>query len=127
MKTTDGLGHLVRSCSDTKVWTETLDSVKTTRPNDGRLGQALVVLDADEAADRIRAEDPGTFVGTTSFIGVFIHRLSEDTRLIAVSAQWKTRMTITQNPWEGYLLQEIASRLYECLVPPEQAIIRLPR
>lgn len=127
VKTTEGFGHLVRGCPDSKVWTETLNSVKTIRPNDWRLGKALVLLDADEAAGRIRAEDPRTFVGTTSFIGVFIHRLSEDTRLIEVSAQWKTRMTVTENPWEGYLLQDIGSRLYGCLLPPEQAIMRLPR
>lgn len=129
VKTTEGFGHLVtlRACPDAKIWTEILETVKTIRPNDWRIGKALVLLDADERAGRIRAEDPRTFVGTTSYIGVFVHHLSEDLRLIEVNAQWKNRMAATENPWEDYLLQEIGRRLHECLVPPEQAIIRQAR
>jgi hypothetical protein len=126
VKTTEGFGHVVTraACPDAKILTETLETVKTIRPNDWRIGKALVLLDADERAGRIHAEDPRAFVGTTSYIGVFVHRLSEELRLIEVSAQWKNRMAATENPWEGHLLQEIGRRLHECLVPPEQAIIR---
>lgn len=136
VKTTEGFGHVARvsgaqvtqvPCSEAQIWTGTLEAVKNTRPNDWRIGKALVLLDENERTGRIRAEDPRTFVGTTSYIGVFIHRLSDDLRLIEVSAQWKTRMTVTENPWESHLLAGIRSRLQECIVPPEQAIIRLPR
>ena len=136
VKTTEGFAHVVRvgdaqgaqgRCSEAKLWTETLEAVKNIRPNDWRIGKALVLLDANERTGRIRAEDPRTFVGTTSYVGVFVQRLSEDLRLIEVSAQWKNRMAATDNPWEDHLLAGIRSRLQECLVPPEQALIRLPQ
>ena len=101
--------------------------MKTNRPNVWRIGKEPVLLDANERTGRIRAEDPRTFVATTSYIGVFVHRLNEDLRLIEVSALWKNRMAATDNPWEVHLLAGIRSRLQECLVPPEQAIIRPSR
>jgi len=121
VRTTEGFGVVTRGCSDAKVWDAALGAVRDLRPNDWRIGKQLTVSNEQPEPFRIIAYDPRTFVGTTSYVGVYIHRLNDDTRMVEVTAIWRTRMTVTENPWEGHLLRAISARL-PCVVPSEQAL-----
>lgn len=112
---------VTRGCSDTEVWDAALGAARDLRPKDWRIGDQLTVSNAQPEHSRIIAYDPRTFVGTTSYVGIYIHRLRDDTRMVEVTAIWRNRMAATENPWEGHLLRAISARL-PCVVPSEQAL-----
>ena len=123
VKTTEGFGIVARGCPDGDVWKAALGAVENTRPGKWGIGERLIVLDADEASGRITAVDDymQAFFGG-SYVGVFIHRLNADSRLVEVSAFWRSRTAAAANPWERVLLQEIERRL-PCVVPADQALL----
>lgn len=119
VKTTEGLALAVRGCSDTEVWQGALAAVTTLRSSSWQTGKQLAILRADQAAGRIEAIDERTIVGTTSYVGVFLHPPVGDLRLVEVSAFWKNRMAATENPWELAVLQSIEARLGPCVAQVE--------
>lgn len=121
LKTTEGFAIVTSGCSDAQLWTVALTTARMLKPSSWQVGGPLVILSADERAGVIRAEDPRTFVGTTSYVGIFLRRLDGELRLIEVSAFWKNRMAATANPWETELLAAIRARL-PCVVPSERAL-----
>ncbi len=121
VKTTEGFGIVTSGCPDSQLWTVARDTARTLRPSDWQIGGPLEILSTDESAGVIRAEDFRPFLGTTSYVGIYIHRLSPEIRLVEVTAFWKTRMSATANPWEKHLLRAMSSRL-SCVVPPEHAL-----
>jgi len=121
LKTTEGFGIVTSGCSDAELWAVALTTARTLKPSSWQVGGPLVILSADERAGVIRAEDPRTFVGTTSYVGIFLRRLDGELRLIEVSAFWKNRIAATANPWETELLAAMRARL-PCVVPSERAL-----
>lgn len=124
VKTTEGFGIALRGCSDAQIWRAALAAVEEVRPRSSRIGDRLTVTEADEVRGRITAVDSylQAFAGG-SYVGVFIHRLSPDDRLVEVTAFWRSRMGATANPWERIVLEEIERRL-PCVVPAEEALLR---
>lgn len=127
VKTTEGFGVVARGCLDADIWKAALGAVENTRPRRWGIGERLIVLDANEATGRIRAVDDymQAFFGG-SYVGVFIHRLNAEDRLVEVSAFWRSRTAAAVNPWESIVLREIEQRL-PCVIPAEQAIPRRGR
>lgn len=124
VKTSEGFGVVTRGCPDPELWAVILETAKTFRPS-GHVFEygPLLIISADEPTGVIRAHDPMNFWRKGSYVGVFIHRLTEDTRLVEVSSFWDTRTVVLKNPWERDLLGELVRRL-PCVVPSEQAILR---
>lgn len=122
IRTTEGLALATRGCADEELWRRTLDAVRTLESPSWQVGKQLRVLQANFEAGRIDAIDERTFVGTTSYVGIFLHRLAGDLRLLEVSAFWKTRMTVTENPWEMAVLRGIEARLSGCVIPAHVAL-----
>jgi hypothetical protein len=124
VKTSEGFGVALRGCSDVQIWRAALGAVEDVRPRSARIGDRLTVTDADEARGRIAAVDSylQAFAGG-SYVGVFIHRLNAEDRLVEVSAFWRSRIGAAVNPWERIVLEEIERRL-PCVVPAEQALLR---
>lgn len=124
VKTTEGFGIVTRGCPDPELWTVILETAKTFRPT-GHVFEygPLLIVSADEPSGVIKGHDPMNFWRKGSYVGIFIHRLTEDTRLVEVSSFWDTRTVVLKNPWERDLLGELVRRL-RCVVPSEQAILR---
>jgi hypothetical protein len=126
VKTTEGFGIVTKGCPDSELWAVTLETAWTFRPS-GHVFEygPLLILSADEGSGVIRAHDPMNFWRKGSYVGIFIHQLSDDLRLIEVSSFWDTRTVVLRNPWERDLLGELMRRL-PCLVSSEQAILPSP-
>jgi hypothetical protein len=73
------------------------------------------------SAGVLKAEDPANFWRKGSYVGIFIHRLNDEARLIEVSSFWDTKSVVLKNPWERDLLDALVRRL-PCVVPSEQAL-----
>jgi hypothetical protein len=105
VKTSEGFGIVTRGCPDPEVWTVILETARTFRPT-GHVFEygPLRIISADEASGVIKAEDPMNFWRKGSYVGIFIHRLKDDIRLIEVSSFWDTKSVVLKNPWERDLL-----------------------
>jgi hypothetical protein len=126
VKTSEGFGIVTRGCPDADLWAAVVETATTLRPSGHAFSYGpLRILSADEGAGTLRAEDPATFWRKGSYVGIFIHRLSEDMRLIEASSFWDTKSVVLKNPWERDLLDELLRRL-PCVVPSEQALLRSP-
>jgi hypothetical protein len=126
VRTTEGFGIVTRGCPDPELWAVILETAKTFRPS-GHVFEygPLLIISADEPSGVIKAHDPMNFWRKGSYVGIFIHRLTEDTRLVEVSSFWDTRTVVLKNPWERDLLSELARKL-PCVISSEQAILRMP-
>jgi len=123
VKTTEGFGVVTRGCPDSQLWMAALETAATLRPTGHFFSYGpLKILSADEAAGVIKAEDPMNFWRKGSYVGIFIHRLREDTRLVEVTSFWDTKSVVITNPWEKDLLRAISVRL-PCVVPSERALL----
>jgi hypothetical protein len=124
VKTSEGFGIVTRGCPDAELWAAVHETATTLRPAGHAFSYGpLRILTADESGGVLRAEDPATFWRKGSYVGIFIHRLTDDTRLIEASSFWDTKSVVLKNPWERDLLDALLRRL-PCVVPSEQAILR---
>ena len=89
VKTTEGFGIVSQGCPDGELWRTVLETARTFRPS-GHVFEygPLLILSADEAGGVIRGHDPMNFWRKGSYVGIFIHRLTEELRLIEVSSFW---------------------------------------
>jgi hypothetical protein len=123
VKTTEGFGIVTSGCPDSQLWTVALETATMFRPTGHVFSYGpLKILTADEAAGVIKAEDPGNFWRKGSYVGIFIHRVREDRRLIEVTSFWDTKSVVVRNPWEKDLLRALKDRL-PCVLPPSAAIL----
>lgn len=124
VKTSEGFGLVTRGCDDPALWRIVHDTTTTYRPSGHAFEYGpLLILEADEAGGVIKGHDPANFWRKGSYVGVFIHRLTDDLRLVEVSSFWDTRSVVLRNPWERDLLDALARRL-PCLAPSGQAVLR---
>lgn len=126
VKTTEGFGIVTQGCPDGELWATVLETARTFRPSGHVFDYGpLVILSADENEGVIHAHDPMNFWRKGSYVGLFIHHLTPELRLIEASSFWDTRTVVLKNPWERDLLGELVRKL-PCVVPSEQAILRAP-
>jgi hypothetical protein len=120
VKTSEGFGIATKGCADAELW----QTVETATRQVSVSGRTLEILWTDQHRGQIAAADRYLeAAGGGSYVGVFIHNLGAERRLVEVSAFWRSRMGGTVNPWEPALLSLLAQRI-SCVIPPAEAITR---
>lgn len=123
VKTTEGFAVAVNGCTDPEIWRAARASVSEVRVSDSTnfwRPRSLTVLDDDDTAGVLRAKDDGWLNGV-SYVGLYLHRVRPELRLVEVTAFWHGRTVVLSNPWEDALLSDIRTRLAACLMPSEEA------
>lgn len=124
VKTTEGFALALSGCSDAEIWRAVRLSASQVRVSDSTSfwkPRSLGLLDVDELAGSLRAKDDGWLNGV-SYVGIYLHRVRPDLRLVEVTAFWHGRSVVLRNPWEPALLEDLRSRLAACVQPAAKAL-----
>ena len=96
VKTTEGFAVAVSGCTDADIWQAVRASAAETHVSDSTnfwRPRSLTVLDDDATAGVLRAKDDG-WLNAVSYVGLYLHRVRPDLRLVEVTAFWHGRTIV---------------------------------
>lgn len=124
VKTTEGFALALAGCSEPEIWSAMRAAASDVRVSDSTnfwRPRSLTILDEDERGGVLRAKDDG-WLNAVSYVGIYLHRVRPDLRLVEVTSFWKGRTVVLQNPWEQALLENLRLRLGNCVRPAATAL-----